>query len=78
VLPHKRYLIDRDVATTTGITASVPTMLALVEALGGRGKAQALATELGVDGARRTTARLSASRPSGRGLCAQQSRVLAP
>ena len=25
---HQRYVVDRDVATTTGITASVPTMLA--------------------------------------------------
>ena len=47
-VPHQRYMVDRDVATTTGITASVPTMLALVEAIGGRGKAQSLATELGV------------------------------
>jgi putative intracellular protease/amidase len=48
-VPHQRYVIDGAVATTTGITASVPTMLALVEAIDGRGKAQALATELGVD-----------------------------
>lgn len=47
-VPHQRYVIDRDVATTTGITASVPTILALVEAMGGREKAQALAAELGV------------------------------
>jgi putative intracellular protease/amidase len=48
-VPNQRYIIDGPIATTTGITASVPTMLALVEAIGGRGKAQALATELGVD-----------------------------
>ena len=48
-VPHQRYVIDRDVATTTGITASLPTMLALVEAIGGRAKAQAIAAELGVD-----------------------------
>ena len=48
-VPHQRYLIDRDVATTTGITASVPTMLALIEAIAGRDKAQALAVELGVE-----------------------------
>jgi putative intracellular protease/amidase len=46
--PHQRYVIDRDVATTTGITASVPTMIALVESIGGPEKAQALADELGV------------------------------
>ena len=47
-VPHQRYVVDRNVATTTGITASVPTMLALVEAIGGRGKAQSVASELGV------------------------------
>lgn len=47
-VPHQRYVIDRGVATTTGISASVPATLALVEALGGREKAQALAAELGV------------------------------
>lgn len=47
-VPHRRYVVDRGVATTTGITASVPAMLALVEAIGGREKASALAAELGV------------------------------
>ncbi len=47
-VPHRRYVVDRGVATTTGITASVPTMLALVEAAGGRARASALAGELGV------------------------------
>ncbi len=46
--PHQRYVADRGIATTTGITASVPAMLALVEAIGGRDKARALADELGV------------------------------
>jgi len=46
-VPHQRYVVDRDVATTTGITASVPTSLALVEAIGGRATAAALAAELG-------------------------------
>jgi putative intracellular protease/amidase len=49
-VPDQRYVFDRGVATTTGISASVPTMLALVEALGGRGQAQALAAELGAAG----------------------------
>lgn len=48
-VPHRRYLADRGVATTTGITASVPAMLALVEAIGGRARAKALAAELGTD-----------------------------
>ena len=47
-VPHQRYVIDKNIATTTGITASVPTMLALIESIAGRDKAQALATELGV------------------------------
>jgi hypothetical protein len=47
-VPHRRYVVDDGVATSTGITASVPTMLALVEAIGGRAKAEALAAELGV------------------------------
>ncbi len=47
-VPHQRYVVDRDVATTTGISASVPAALALVEAIGGRDKAQAVADELGV------------------------------
>jgi putative intracellular protease/amidase len=47
-VPHLRYLVDGDVATTTGITASIPTLLALVEAIGGRHKADLLADELGV------------------------------
>jgi putative intracellular protease/amidase len=45
---HNRYVVDRNVATTTGITASIPAMLALVEAIGGRTRAQELAAELGV------------------------------
>jgi putative intracellular protease/amidase len=48
-VPHQRYVIDGDVATTTGITASVPTMIALVEAIAGREKAQRVAADLGVD-----------------------------
>jgi len=47
-VPHQRYLVDRGVATSTGITASVPATLALVEAIGGRERAQAVAADLGV------------------------------
>jgi hypothetical protein len=32
----RRYVADRGVVTTTGITASLPVSLALVEAIGGR------------------------------------------
>ncbi|MGE0349055.1 MAG: DJ-1/PfpI family protein [Hydrogenophaga sp.] len=48
-VPHQRYLVDRDVATTTGITASIPVALALVEAIGGRDKAATVAAELDAD-----------------------------
>jgi transcriptional regulator GlxA family with amidase domain len=48
-VPHRRYVIDRGVATTTGITASSPATLALVEAIAGRNKAQMVADEIGVD-----------------------------
>jgi len=48
-VPHRRYVSDRNVATTTGITASLPAMLALVEAIGGHDKAQAVAAQLGVN-----------------------------
>lgn len=45
----RRFVIDGQVATTTGITASVPMMLTLIEALGGRETAAAAARDLGVD-----------------------------
>ncbi|WP_263769396.1 DJ-1/PfpI family protein [Propionivibrio soli] len=47
-VPHRRYVADRGVATTTGITASIPTMLAVVEAIGGPDKAASVAAEMGV------------------------------
>jgi putative intracellular protease/amidase len=44
----RRYVVDRGVATATGITASMPVSLALVEAIGGHARAAQLATQLGV------------------------------
>jgi putative intracellular protease/amidase len=44
----RRIVVDRGVATTTGISASMPMMLTLIEAIGGRDKAQATARELGL------------------------------
>jgi hypothetical protein len=44
----RRYVVDRGVATTTGITASIPLSLTLVEAIAGRGRAEQVATEFGV------------------------------
>jgi putative intracellular protease/amidase len=44
----RRLVVDQGVATTTGITASMPMMLTLIEAIGGREKAAAVGQELGV------------------------------
>jgi putative intracellular protease/amidase len=45
----RRFVIDRGVATTTGITASMPMTLTLIEAIAGRSKAEAVARELGIE-----------------------------
>lgn len=45
----RRYVVDSGVATTTGITATIPASLAIVEAIGGKPAAAALARELGVE-----------------------------
>ncbi|WP_296595067.1 DJ-1/PfpI family protein [Phenylobacterium sp.] len=65
VVADRRFVVDRDVATTTGISASMPMMLTLIEAIGGRAKAQAVATELGVGSwdARHASAAFRFSRP---------------
>ena len=44
----RRLVIDRGVATTTGISASMPMSLTLVEAIAGRARAQAVADGLGL------------------------------
>ena len=44
----RRFVVDRGVATTTGISASMPMMLTLIEAIAGRGRAEAVARDLGV------------------------------
>jgi transcriptional regulator GlxA family with amidase domain len=44
----RRLVIDQGVATTTGITASMPMMLTLIEAIAGREKAEAVARDLGL------------------------------
>ena len=43
----RRYVADRGVVTTTGVTASVPVSLALVEAIAGREQAARVAGEIG-------------------------------
>ncbi len=45
----RRYVVDRGVMTTTGVSASLPASLALVEAITGRPRAAGLAAELGVE-----------------------------
>jgi len=45
----RRMVMDRGVATTTGITASMPMMLTLIEAIAGRDRAEAVAQDLGLD-----------------------------
>jgi putative intracellular protease/amidase len=44
----RRFVVDRSVATTTGITASMPMMLTLIEAIAGREKAETVGRELGL------------------------------
>lgn len=44
----RRMVTDKGVTTTTGITASMPMMLTLIEAIAGRAKAEAVARDLGV------------------------------
>jgi transcriptional regulator GlxA family with amidase domain len=44
----RRYVQDGRIISTTGVTASIPMSLALVEAIGGRATAEAMAREFGV------------------------------
>lgn len=44
----RRFVVDGNVMTTTGITASMPAMLTLVEAIAGHDRAAAVALDLGV------------------------------
>lgn len=44
----RRFVVDQRVATTTGITASMPMGLTLIEAIAGREKAEAVSRGLGV------------------------------
>jgi putative intracellular protease/amidase len=45
----RRMVLDGSVVTTTGITASMPMMLTLIEAIAGRAKAASVARELGIE-----------------------------
>jgi transcriptional regulator GlxA family with amidase domain len=44
----RRYVADSGIITTTGISASIPVTVALIEAIAGRSKAEQLAQELGI------------------------------
>ena len=61
----RRFVVDQGVATTTGITASMPMSLTLVEAIAGRGKALAVARDLGLTqwDARHVSATFKFTRP---------------
>lgn len=47
-VPDRRLVVDRGVATTTGITASMTMSLTLIEAIAGRDKADAVSRDLGL------------------------------
>ncbi|TIP12490.1 DJ-1/PfpI family protein [Mesorhizobium sp.] len=47
-VPDRRMVSDGSVTTTTGITASMPMMLTLIEAIAGRAKAEVVASDLGL------------------------------
>ena len=49
-IPDRRYVADRGVVTTTGVSASLPVSLAIVEAIAGHERADALAREIGAPG----------------------------
>lgn len=62
---NRRFVVDGNVATTTGITASMPMMLTLIEAIGGRDKAEVVARDLGLEdwGAEHASAAFKFTRP---------------
>lgn len=64
-VPDRRIVADGKVATTTGISASMPLSLTLIEAIAGHEKAQAVANELGFDkwDARHTSSAFRFTRP---------------
>lgn len=47
-VPNRRYVADRSVVSTTGVTASVPVSVAIVEAIAGPARAAAVAQSLGL------------------------------
>ena len=63
-VPNRRIVVDQGVVTTTGITASMPMSLTLIEAIAGREKAESVARDLGLD---HWDARHASDRSSSRG-----------
>jgi putative intracellular protease/amidase len=61
----RRLVVDRGIATTTGITASMPMSLTLIEAIAGRDKAEAVGRDLGLThwDARHNSAAFQFTRP---------------
>jgi len=47
-VPDRRIVVDGRIATTTGISASMPLALTLIEAIAGRDRADAVAREIGL------------------------------
>lgn len=47
---NRRYIADGKVITTSGVTASIPVSMALIEAIGGRARAEEVAATLGITG----------------------------
>jgi transcriptional regulator GlxA family with amidase domain len=64
-VPDRRIVVDAGVATTTGITASMPLSLTLIEAIAGREKAEAVTRDLGLTAwdARHVSAAFTFTRP---------------
>ncbi len=48
-VPDRRVVVNQGVVTTTGISASIPMTLTMIEAIAGRDKAEAVARDLSVD-----------------------------
>lgn len=46
---NQRYVFDRNVMTTVGVSASIPASVALVEAIAGHAEAKAVADRIGID-----------------------------
>jgi transcriptional regulator GlxA family with amidase domain len=61
----RRFVVDQGVATTTGITASMPMSLTLIEAIAGRERAEAIGRDLGLTewDARHVSAAFTFTRP---------------